>query len=307
MTNRNQFNQNNNNLRAQGGINSWVAEINNEIYQNLDQIEAQLNSDRNQNQNQINNFEQRLQGSLNQINDHEGRLILNQNKVASIENELVKKQDQINQIVVNDLPSKQSAIDVINTRLIDYEKKMQDYDARIVNFNEIALNRLAEAYTNMADGEKDQIQSGIRKNGLKQDRNRWLIFIYVIFPLIITIDVLILLLNDFNFVDKTIYYLIAFDIPAFTFLYFSVAQYSYYKKLYMEYKNREVVAKSYLGILNNVENNEHERGIITQIVADTLFTRNVADQGSDLPVREALKIVEKTAGVASTIIKKGNE
>ncbi|MEI6400167.1 MAG: hypothetical protein WCO58_01435 [bacterium] len=304
MSIRNQFNQHNGNTRNQGGVNSWIADVDAEVYQNIDQLESQINTNQNQTQTQFNGHEQRLQSNSNQINDHENKLNTHQGIINNIQNDLISKQNEISQILNTELPTKQSSIDTINNRLVDYEKKMTDYDTRIFKFNESALEKLAEAYTNMADGELKTKEDDARKNGLKQDRDFWLKLTKYAFLIIIVYDIFVVLSKIiFHLTYQEMLSMLALDLVGFTVLYFIVAQYSYYKKLYMEYKNREVVAKSYLGVLNNAETNEHERGIITQIVADTLFTRNVADQGADLPVKEAIRIVEKTAESTSNIIK----
>lgn len=303
MVNRTSFNQHNSNMRNQGGVNSWAADVDSEIYQNMDNLEVEIN----QNKNQLNDHEQRLQSNSGQISNHEERLNTQLGSITSIQNDINEKQNQINQIMTTELPGKQTSIDTINNRLVDYEKKMDEYDVRIVNFNQMALDGLAKAYTDMADGEIESEGKNVytRKNGLKQDRDFWLLLTYIIFGAIIALDVVLVGFKiGMSLQNQTFYSLAGLNVPALTLLYFIVSQYSYYKKLYMEYKNREVVAKSYLGILNNAQNNEHERGIITQIVADTLFTKNVADQGADLPVKEAIRIVERTAESATKVITK---
>ena len=52
------------------------------------------------------------------------------------------------------------------------------------------------------------------------------------------------------------------------------------------------MSQSYFGILNQSKE-QKEREIITQIIADTLFSRNVTDQGAELPIKEIAKIGEK--------------
>ncbi len=310
MANKNKYNQHNANIKNQGGVNSWGAEITDELYENMDAIE----SDSSQKQNQINGHETRLQNQLasinqvvqndlpakqNQINDHETRL---QNQLASI-----------NQVVQNDLPAKQNQInEILNTqfpevsnRILEVENiskvvndKMITYDNRIKDFTTESLKNLSTSFLKFADGEvpesSDEKIMNKKVGGLKQDRDSWLNYIYWTFGFIILGDVIITIIAGLATSPLKVYPWYGLNIFAFTILYFFVSQYSYYKNLYLDYKNREVVAESYFGILINASG-ENEKAIITKIVAETLFSRQNIKSGSDLPVKEAIRIIEKTA------------
>ncbi len=84
---------------------------------------------------------------------------------------------------------------------------------------------------------------------------------------------------------------IVLDIVFIYVLYFVVQQCLYQTKLLTEYRNRGVVAKSYLGVLNNITDQEM-RNKSSEVIIQTLFSRASVEIGSELPIKEALKIAQ---------------
>ncbi len=258
MSNKTVFNTHYNNIKAQGGVYSWLADIDNEIYQNINDLE-------------------------NIVRDSETNL----NKI--INNDLPANKNQINDILNNQLPQKQSQISEINNKIPEiqrtvnaHQEQIKDLTIKFKLFEDNALSKLAEHF------DQNSVD-------LKKQEDFWRNFVFIVFSFIIVIDVIMLVLiflTDKITLSNSIYITLPINILAFTVVYFTVSQYSSYKKLALEYKNRSVVAKSYFGILNAANANE-ERNIITKIVADTLFSRNVTDQGSELPLKEISKVVDK--------------
>lgn len=309
MANKNILNSFNENIRQQGGLGPWVSDINNEIYQNIDQIEGQSNNQQGQinnilnnelpsKQNVINDHDQRLQNQQNQvnqilnselpskqnqINDHENRLQNQQNFINNINNDLAQKQNQITQILNSEIPSQNSRLNECQNKINLHDEKIIEFDKKIKDFNQDALNVLGKHFL-----ENHKVLNDTTKN--------WLAATVILFSIIIIADYFLPAksLDDlYSFVPRNLVF--------FALLYFFVIQYSQYKKLAMDYKNRDVVARSYLGILNNSQG--EERSTITAIVADTLFSRNVIDQSGELPVKEAVRIGEKMLDASAGIAK----
>ena len=258
MSNKTVFGQHNNNIRSQGGGHSWSADVDNEIYQNIDNLENAV-----------------------------GNIDISLNKI--IRDDLPTKQNQINDILSNQLPQKQKQISELSSKTIEVQSMVTSHQMQIMELSEKfklfetdALDKLAEHFE--SNSEK-----------LKEQESFWKNLVFLVFKYVAGIDVFILILvflTDKITISNSIYITLPINILAFTVVYFTVSQYSSYKKLALEYKNRSVVSRSYFGILN-AANASEERNIITRIVADTLFSRNVTDQGSELPLKEISKVVDK--------------
>jgi len=214
------------------------------------------------------NFE--LQAKINEeiyenFDNQEGRLNDQKSGLDNLRSQFSSSERNID-IIKSDLGVKQENIDSINS-------KVKEFDEKIKKFNTDSLDILAEHFKSNHDS-------------LDGSKKIWLIVACCSFVVLLVSDVLLVLMSD------NPYLLASVNIISISFLYFVVAQYSSYKRLALEYKNREVVAKSYLGILNNAKDDVN-KDIITKIVADTLFSRNVTDQGVELPIKEIAKISER--------------
>jgi ABC-type multidrug transport system fused ATPase/permease subunit len=243
MANRNIYNQHNQNIRNQGGANSWSAEIHDEIYQNIDNLESQINSE-------ISN-----KGVVQSANEQ---------RYSGLQKMIDENKDESDKSIDN------------------HAKKIEELDNKFKIFEGDALDKLSFHFEE-------------NYSTLNKEKVSWLRLVNVSFLIIILLDCCIFLaiycLEDLM-LQNGFYLFIPVNILGFTAFYFIVSQYSYYKKLALEYKNRSVVSKSYFGILNQSKQ-QKEREIITQIIADTLFSRNVTDQGAELPIKEIARIGEK--------------
>jgi hypothetical protein len=188
----------------------------------------------------------------------------------------------INKILTNDLPQLQSSQITYENRFTQHDSKIAEFDEKIKTFNSESVNLLGKHF-------KDTCIE------FKKSANYWLIGLGLGF-----LSVLILDFKSLNGVKtaelKDFLWLLPINIFVFSILYFIAAQYSHYKKLAMDYRNRETVATSYLSIVNTAQTEESKNKIAT-IVADTLFSRNVTDQGPDLPMKEAVRLMDAGASI----------
>jgi S-adenosylmethionine synthetase len=117
MTNRTSLNQHSKNIRDQGAWAPWVADVNEEIYQNIEQVENQIVNQQSQVSDIINS---QLPAKQNVLNDHEQRLQSGAN--------------QINQILNSELPAKQNVLN-------DHENRLQGQQNAINNINSDLSNK----------------------------------------------------------------------------------------------------------------------------------------------------------------------
>jgi small-conductance mechanosensitive channel len=89
------------------------------------------------------------------------------------------------------------------------------------------------------------------------------------------------------------------DLVLIYILYFVTQQYLYQMKLLTEYRNRKVVAESYLGVLSNISDEEFKERASLMIV-ETLFSRASVELGSELPIKQALKIAQNAVSKNTT-------
>ena len=270
----NNFNNNNQNIRNMGHPWSLQADINQENINNIGQLENTDNYQQNQINDIINN---QLPQKQNQLINHENRLANNENSINNINTDLQNKQIQIENLNSN----------------------FTSHDNFIKTLSKESFAYLGHFYEEVALGENTNNQNKcchIKKKdlGLKGSYELWLKITIILFIglFIFNIGSILWVYIDKTIPAKDLIYLIPADIILSMFLYFISSQHTYYKKMYMEYINRAVVAKTYLSILNGAHN-ANDTAIITKIVADTLFSRNVTDQGPELPIKEIIKIAEK--------------
>lgn len=258
MIQNNNFNNNNNNLRNQGHPWQMVSDINQEVQTNL---------------NNLDNLNSQQQNQLNQIN----------NSISNLSTQIENERN--NNTKTNETLYK------YEDRFVTNEEKIKQHDEFVLKLKRESFDYLGEYYDNMAEG---YCENNILIKGMKHENSKWLSITTAVFFLILIVNIVAILIVIFNesITKNDIFYAIPVEILLSVLLYFSASQYSYYKRLYMEYKNRSVVAKTYLSLLNG-NTNQEERNIITKIVADTLFSRNVTDQGAELPIKEVTKIAEK--------------
>jgi cation transport ATPase len=318
MSNKTNFNLHNQNIRAQGGYAPWIADIHDELYQNIDNTEIAQNNQQSQinniistdlpsKQNALNDHEQRLNSNTSQIaqilntdlpnkqniiNDHESRIQAQQNNINTINNDLSNKQNQINQILTTEIPEQKNKTEQQQQELYRHAEKIREFDEKIKTFNKESINLLGQHFKQNYDD-------------LNKEKDAWLVYLKWSFVALFFIEFglsILTITESFGFALKHSYLLIPVSIVLGTIVYFISSQYSQYKKLAMDYRNRQIVAMSYLGVLNNSEG--EERNTITSIVADTLFSRNITDQSSDLPVKEAMRIGERMLDAGVNIAKK---
>lgn len=242
------------NRTIETGFAKSQASINNEIYSNLDYI--------------TNLDEQR---------------VAEFNTIKSKTNE---DRDRIAQLTNNTANNSNKIDDILNVRLKGNEGELRNHaarlgelDERIKNFNVESLNGLSKHFKTNSEE-------------MKKSATLWLQSMLYTAGIGLLLEILTWYIIITKSLSHYLYLLIPYNILYISLLYFTATQYSHYKRLALDAKNREVVANSYLGILNN-SNDPDSRNIITRIVADTLFSRNVIDSGAELPIKEIARISEK--------------
>ena len=243
---------NSKNAGIRNGNYHFQTDINNEIYGNLDQIENTYVPQK----EKIDRHELNIRELNDKVNSNNG---------------------SISNIISNELPNKQE-------QLNKHAGQILELDEKIKNFNIESLKGLSQHF------RKNYVDMSTQSNDwLKRLLGTWYIGAMG-WGLVLQMGLISVFLYYSNL--KFLYLLIPYNIIYISLLYFITSQYSHYKRLALDAKNREVVSESYIAVLNN-SNHEDEKNIITKIVADTLFSRSVVDSGAELPIKEAVRIVEK--------------
>lgn len=200
--------------------------------------------------------------------------------IDSVESIAHGNTNSINNILQTALPER-------DRQISEHRTKLEVLDEKIKNFNTESLKGLSQHfYKNYLEMNDISIEWLVRLIGKKGEKTNigamgWGLLI----------DVILSLLLIYKSNISYLYLLIPYNIVYISLLYFIATQYSHYKRLALDAKNRQVVAESYLAILNNSADRD-AKNIITNIVADTLFSRSTVDSGAELPIKEIVRIAD---------------
>lgn len=217
----------------------------------------------------IDNLEQVQQGYQTVISNLTSRTEQNTNQLSGVNQEIQKTTNLVS---------------VHGRTINDHDLKLKELDEKVKNFNTESLEGLSRHFKMQYD--EMSIESKIWLKRLMETFGVGAMGWGLFFEIVLTSIPLVL--EKYKF----LYLLVPYNVIYISLLYFIASQYSHYKRLALDAKNRQVVAESYLGILNN-SNDSTEKNIITKIVADTLFSRSVAESGAELPLKEIVRIGEK--------------
>lgn len=264
-------------------LNNTVTNLTNEktwLSQQMNSLQNQINEHNNQKQAEINNlnvnFQNERSGLQNQVSTLTWEKQQLDIKVNSLGTEIQRLTTNIESIKAN-FDSERS---ILEQKLLIKDKEIEELKKQI---NGTVLEDMSKSYQEYS---QDQWF-------LVLERNKWASIVNIAF---ITVAVLTcIILGMFYLWDTDLSKKVAtfsIDLIAASWLWFTINQYSYYKKLVIDYKNRKVVAESFLGVLNNL-NDENTRNEATKIVVETLFSRSVVDSWNELPLKEVVSVVDK--------------
>lgn len=255
------INQQSNFNNERSGLNSQIASL-----------QGQLNDYNNQKQVEINNVQSNFNLERNNFTT----------QIGDLNNQLQQKNSEIQTIRTGfdlERANLQNQTNTLAGQINQKDNEIQKLEAQIKEKNEEIINRLSQDYSEYA-------------NNLIPQKSFWLdratnIFYFLGFVIVLSIYSFIKYKNLPIEIRVSFF---AVDIVLISYLWFCISQYSYYTKLHTDYENRRVVANSYLGVITNT--NDHEiKNEATKIIAETLFSRSSIDMGSELPIKEAVKIV----------------
>ncbi len=160
-------------------------------------------------------------------------------------------------------------------------KNIQDLQSKIESGTKQAIQEMSQSYKEYAE------------KILKQEKDLWLEklkcgFIYL--ALVSLLTIVIFFFTEISLSKKIA--LLSLDVIAGSWLWFCSFQYSYFRELYRDYKNREVVASSFIGFINNITNDNNLKNEAAKVIVGTLFTGVKPEKNNDLPLKEILEITK---------------
>lgn len=264
-------------------LNNTVNNLTNEkngLTQQINSLQNQVNENANQRQAEVNtlnvNFQNErswLQSQISTLNSEKQQLDI---KVSSLSTDIQRLTTNMERIEANS----ESEKSILLQRLWIKDKEIEDLKKQI---NGTVLKDLAQSFDNYSKDDSSLVET----------RNEWAGKVNWAFIIVAILTSLIL--GMFYFGNSDLSKKIAtfsLDLVAASWLWFTINQYSYYKKLVIDYKNRKVVAESFLGVLNNLTD-ENTKTEATKLVVDTLFSKSGVDVGSELPLKEVVSLVDK--------------
>lgn len=269
----------------------------NQINQLNQQLQQQI-SNYNGLVNEKNNLQATNNGLQQRLNDFES---VKANEISNINNNFQTQIGTLNlekKTLENDKLDLQTQVQNVNNQLknekSNYEWKISVLEAKIINLNDKIEGLNKQLTSNiLKDLSKSYWEYSKKDGDLVRLRSKWELIVNITFGGIALLTWWILFMFYFSEID--LYKKIAtfsLDILAISWLWFGINQYSYYKKLVVDYKNREVVAESFIWVLNNLWN-EDTRNEATRVVMETLFSRSIVDSWNELPLKEVVSVVDK--------------